>query len=94
MTQLFRYGSLLEDHEHRALVWKVTRKPPVGEPLSRRDAVRMIARLGGFLARKRDGEPGMITLWRGLVRLADIAECYLLFGPPARDGPATRLTYT
>ncbi|MBI2571239.1 MAG: hypothetical protein HYV63_29900 [Candidatus Schekmanbacteria bacterium] len=83
---------LLEDHEHRALVWTVTRKPPVGEPPSRRDAVGMIARLGGLLARKRDGEPGMITPWRGLVRLADIAGCYLLFGPLARDGPSTRVT--
>ncbi|MBI2570261.1 MAG: hypothetical protein HYV63_24930 [Candidatus Schekmanbacteria bacterium] len=54
---------LLENHEHRALVWTVTGKPPVGEPLSLRDAVRMIGRLGGFLARKRDGETGMITLW-------------------------------
>ena len=30
-----------------------------------RDAFRAIARLGGFLARKHDGEPGWQTLWRG-----------------------------
>jgi hypothetical protein len=35
-----------------------------------RDAVRYTARLGGFLARKSDGEPGSKTLWRGLERLA------------------------
>lgn len=34
------------------------------------DAVRYTARLGGFLARKSDGEPGSKTLWRGLERLA------------------------
>ena len=34
------------------------------------EAVRYTARLGGFLARKSDGEPGSKTLWRGLERLA------------------------
>ena len=33
-----------------------------------------IAQLGGFLARKNDGEPGPITLWRGWKRLIDLAE--------------------
>jgi hypothetical protein len=28
----------------------------------------MIARLGGFLRPKRNTDPGMITLWRGLIR--------------------------
>lgn len=36
------------------------------------EAVRWIAQLGGFLGRKRDGEPGVKTIWRGLRRLADI----------------------
>jgi hypothetical protein len=30
---------------------------------------RSVARLGGFLARKSDGEPGWITLWRGWLQL-------------------------
>ena len=30
---------------------------------------RALARLGGFLARKCDGEPGWITLWQGLEKL-------------------------
>ena len=34
-----------------------------------RDFYRGLARLGGFLARKRDGEPGWITLWRGFEKL-------------------------
>jgi hypothetical protein len=37
-----------------------------------RDFVRAVARLGGFLGRKRDGEPGMRTLWRGYQRLQDM----------------------
>jgi len=36
-------------------------------------------RLGGFLGRKHDGEPGMIVLWRGLQRLHDIATAWEIF---------------
>ena len=41
---------------------------------------RELAKLGGFLGRKPDGEPGWITIWRGwqklhlLVRGAELAE--------------------
>lgn len=42
--------------------------PPIGE------VVIWIARLGGFLARKSDGMPGILTLWRGWKRLMDRAE--------------------
>lgn len=34
-----------------------------------RDFVRHLAGLGGFLMRKGDGEPGWITVWRGLDKL-------------------------
>jgi hypothetical protein len=34
--------------------------------------VRQLARLGGHLGRSRDPPPGIIVLWRGLSRLADI----------------------
>ena len=37
-----------------------------------REFVHGIARLGGFLARKRDGDPGVRALWRGYQRLQDI----------------------
>jgi hypothetical protein len=48
-----------------------TAKVPVSPP-GLREAVRLIARLGGFLARKGDGEPGVKTIWRGLRRLDDL----------------------
>ena len=35
--------------------------------------VRLIARLGGFLGRKSDGEPGVKTLWLGFQRITDFA---------------------
>jgi Transposase DNA-binding/Transposase Tn5 dimerisation domain len=34
-----------------------------------RDFLREVAKFGGFLGRKSDGEPGWITIWRGLDKL-------------------------
>jgi hypothetical protein len=66
-------------HEWEALVCIVQgRLEPPAEPPTLREAVRMVAQLGGFLARKGDGEPGVKTLWRGLIRLNDIAATWLL----------------
>ncbi|WP_076345260.1 IS4 family transposase [Paludisphaera borealis] len=54
---------------HRA----VERSEPPETAPGLRVAVRQPARLGGFLRRTRDGEPGVTTLWRGLRRLNDSA---------------------
>lgn len=43
-----------------------------------RDTLVAIARLGGFLARKGDGDPGWITLWRGWRLLLLLSEGYAL----------------
>lgn len=48
------------------------KKPPKQTPPVR-DVVRLIAQLGGFLARKGDGEPGVKSLWLGMARLRDFA---------------------
>lgn len=56
------------------------RPPPLGQ------AVRWVARLGGFLGRAGDGEPGVKVLWRGLRRLDDLTLGWQLasaFPPPA-----------
>jgi len=37
-----------------------------------REFVRGVAKLGGFLGRKGDGEPGVRALWRGYQRLQDL----------------------
>jgi len=58
-----------EEDEWKVLHAVVRNEPPPETTPSLRTAVRMTAKLGGFLGRKRDGEPGMITLWRGLIRL-------------------------
>lgn len=43
--------------------------PEKAERLTIREFVRQLAGLGGHLLRKCDGEPGWITLWRGLEKL-------------------------
>ena len=65
----------LADREWKVLFLKVNmnklipKKPPnIG------DVVIWIARLGGYLARKNDGPPGSITLWRGWKRLTDLTK--------------------
>jgi hypothetical protein len=46
----------------------------------------MIAKLGGFLGRKSDGNPGLMVIWRGLRRLDDITETYRIFSKkPSND---------
>ena len=37
------------------------------------EVVRLVARLGGSLARKSDGEPGVKTIWLGMQRVIDFA---------------------
>lgn len=41
-----------------------------------RHAIREIAKLGGFLARRYDGFPGPTVIWRGFQRLADAVDMY------------------
>lgn len=47
-------------------------------PPSIADVLIEIAKLGGYLARKMDGPPGTLVLWRGWKRLMDITEGWAL----------------
>jgi hypothetical protein len=42
-------------------------------------AVREVAKLGGFLARRHDGHPGPTVIWRGWQRLSDATEMWETF---------------
>ncbi len=42
-------------------------------PPTLNEVLRLVAKLGGFLARKGDGEPGVKTIWLGLQRVMDFA---------------------
>lgn len=51
----------------------------VGRPeggWTEREKLRGIAKLGGFLGRKSDGEPGWQSIWRGMIILLDMLEGY------------------
>jgi hypothetical protein len=50
-----------------------------------REFVRGVARMGGFLGRKGDGEPGIRTLWRGCQRLQDLVLGFQLHDMPHVD---------
>ena len=77
--------AILTQPEWEALCCTIqkTRIPPVKPPTIKK-AILMIARLGGFMGRKGDGDPGVKTIWHGLRRLADITEAYVLFASPLR----------
>jgi hypothetical protein len=66
---------LVADPEWKVLFLKVnkTNRLPVKTP-TLGEVVMWIARLGGFLARRGDGLPGTLTLWRGWKRLTDLME--------------------
>jgi hypothetical protein len=55
--------------------------PPKGKPTQRWFWLA-IAKLGGFLARKGDGDPGWLTLWRGWQTLMILARGYELARSP------------
>jgi hypothetical protein len=65
-----------------AVLW-AARHPtqPVPAAPTLRELVREIAGLGGFLGRRRDGEPGVKTVWQGLQRLHDVLIGYHLARP-------------
>lgn len=70
----------LSDHEWKALYCKINKTKSIpSKPPTIREATRWIAQLGGFLARKGDGDPGITTIWRGWQRLLDISEAWLVF---------------
>jgi hypothetical protein len=63
---------LFEPDEWRA-AFILGKKPVPTAPPRLNEVVRLVAQLGGFLARKSDGEPGAKTLWQGLQRVMDFA---------------------
>jgi hypothetical protein len=78
---------ILAPHELDAL-YTFLHKQPLPDSLQPTvaQATRWIARLGGFLNRKNDGQPGVTVIWRGWQRLADISSAYLAFRPPLTCG--------
>lgn len=69
----------LSEQEWTVLAIKSSRKGQIpGEPPRIAEALIWIAKLGGYLARKSDGPPGTLVLWRGWKRLMDLTEGWCL----------------
>ena len=81
MARLMRLGRTLPDLDAALLLepdeWQaayILAKKPLPKKAPRlNEVLRLIARLGGFLGRKGDGEPGVKTIWLGLQRVMDFA---------------------
>jgi hypothetical protein len=76
----------LQEDQWKVLYTYINKALPK-EPPTLREAIRMIAKLGGFLGRKSDKEPGTTTLWRGLQRLDNMVDFYRINKSLQRAGP-------
>jgi transposase Tn5 family protein len=61
--------AVFEDKEWQTIYLLQTHQRPPQKPPPLRTMTRMLAQLGGFLARTGDGEPGVETVWRGYLEL-------------------------
>ena len=65
----------LNEFEWKLLFRKINPKGNIPtSPPRMGEVVTWVAQLGGFLARKRDGAPGITHVWRGLKKLSSIIE--------------------
>jgi transposase Tn5 family protein len=62
-------SAVFEDTEWRTIYLLYHHKRPPQKPPPLRTMIRMLAQLGGFLARTGDGEPGVETVWRGYMEM-------------------------
>ena len=81
IARLMRLGRSCPDLDAQLMFepdeWKaayiLNQKRPPDTPPTLNEVTRLVARLGGFLARKGDGEPGVKTIWLGMQRILDFA---------------------
>lgn len=74
--------AVLSTSEWQALYCAIHRTKRVPKtPPDLQTAVLWIARLGGFLARKGDGSPGVKVLWQGYRRLEDLTTMWVILNP-------------
>lgn len=63
-----------EKKEWQTIYMMSKKKKPPKKPPGLQEVTRMLAQLGGFLARKSDGEPGAKTIWIGYEKLIHYIE--------------------
>lgn len=76
------------EEEWQALCCYHQRTPtPPASPPELGEAMRMVAKLGGFLGRAGDGHPGATHLWLGLDHLAFVTDTFRIFHSACPSGP-------
>jgi hypothetical protein len=70
---------VFDDNEWQAVYSVIEKKQPPKEPLKLGEMISMIAKLGGFLGRKSDGEPGAQVMWIGMQRMRDFTLAWETF---------------
>lgn len=79
--------NVLSEDEWRVLHQFVNKtKNLPDQPPTTKEVMLWIAKLGGFLGRKSDGNPGSIVIWRGWQRFMDIMETWRMLQPTATCG--------
>lgn len=74
---------VFEPSEWKAVYKIVEQKDPPETPPTLNEMIRMVASLGGYV-RRTNTQPGTQTLWIGLQRMHDLANCWDAFGPESR----------
>jgi hypothetical protein len=59
-------ASLLFDQDEIRGAYLLTKERRPDRPPTLKEVVRLIARVGGILGRKGDGDPGVKTIWQGI----------------------------
>lgn len=75
-------NKVFSEREWKTISLMATKKKPPAKAPKLRETTRMLAQLGGFLARKGDGEPGVKNIWRGFQVLQNYMEALEVAGIP------------
>jgi hypothetical protein len=62
-------ADLFFDQDEWHAAYLLNKKKPPADPPTLNQVLRLVAMLGGFMAHKGDGEPGVKTIWIGLQRV-------------------------
>jgi hypothetical protein len=81
--------AIFEADEWRSVYVFLNQEPPPESPPPLQEMVRLVARLGGYINRVREDEPGPQTVCQGMQRMHDITRCWRMFGPGARSPDPT-----
>lgn len=77
--------AIFDPDEWQSVYRVVKNEDPPAKPPRLQEFIRMVAQLGGYVARSRNDEPGPQTVSLGMQRMHDITRCWRLFGPGQRS---------